>query len=452
MEYIKRLIDSDLEEWSKSDNRKPLLLRGARQVGKSSSIRELGKKFEYFLEIDLEKRGNRVAKQLFEKDISVKQLCEELSVVYDTPIIPGKTLLFIDEIQSSLPAISTLRYFYEEMPELHVCAAGSLLEFALEEIPSFGVGRIRSMFMYPFSFEEFLSAQKKVMLLEKMQSGSPENPISDSLHSILTKELITFIIIGGMPEVVSTYIQTNSLLKCQQVLDDFIFSLDDDFAKYKNKVPTSRIRDIFESVMAQMGNKYVHSKALEYANRNQIKDTLRLLELAGLIYPVTHSSANGLPLSAEKNPQYTRYLVFDTGVFNRFLQMDISDILVGTTLDKINKGNIAELFAGIEIIKSFPNNTKTDLFYWQREARNSNAQVDYLLASPKDIMPLEIKSGTKGSMQSLYLFLEEKKSPYGIRSSLENYGLLRVGSAKSEVKIVPLYALSSFYKTRVYTM
>jgi predicted AAA+ superfamily ATPase len=157
VKYIKRLVDSRLEEWAKEFKHKPLLLRGARQVGKSSAVRNLAKKFEYFLEINFEK--NAEAKQIFEGgNLSPLYLCEKLAAIFDVPIEAGKTLLFLDEIQSCLPAISSLRFFYEDFPELHVIAAGSLLEFALEEIPSFGVGRIRSLFMYPFSFDEFLQA------------------------------------------------------------------------------------------------------------------------------------------------------------------------------------------------------------------------------------------------------------------------------------------------------
>ncbi|MDR0618338.1 MAG: AAA family ATPase [Bacteroidales bacterium] len=437
-EYLKRNVDADFTAWAKSKNRKPLLVRGARQIGKSSAIRELSKLFEYYIEIDFEKRSNRIAKELFEKDLSIKELCDELSIIYNIPVVPEKTLLFLDEIQSCLPAISSLRYFYEEMPDLHVVAAGSLLEFALQQIPSFGVGRIHSLFMTPFSFSEFLQGTGKKNLHEKMMQASPEKPLSETTHKILLKELITFIIIGGMPEVVAKYAETKSIYECQKVLDEFINTLDDDFSKYKDRVPASRIRDIFETVLGQMGRKYMYSNAAEYANIYQIKDALNLLKQAGIIYSVTHSSANGIPLAAEKNPKYTKYLVFDTGVYNRYLQMDMSDMLTGTSLEQINKGAIAELFAGLELVKSFPNTIKNSLFYWQREQRNSNAEVDFLLNIDKNIIPLEIKSGTKGSMQSMFLFMKEKNVPYGIRSSLENFGQL------PDVKIIPLYAISQW--------
>lgn len=158
MAYYKRFIDDKLLEWKVSPRRKPLLIRGARQVGKSTAVRELGKQFRYFVEINLEKQPDLI--QLFTENIDVKKTCEKLSGTLSIPIIPGETLLFIDEIQVSKDALMALRYFKEDYPELHVIAAGSLLEFALEELPSFGVGRIRSLYMYPFSFDEFLRTNK----------------------------------------------------------------------------------------------------------------------------------------------------------------------------------------------------------------------------------------------------------------------------------------------------
>ncbi|MDR1557680.1 MAG: AAA family ATPase, partial [Tannerellaceae bacterium] len=175
-QYYKRHIDNVLIEWKTDANRKPLLVRGARQVGKSSAIRHLGESFKYFIEINLEKQQN--VKLLFGDNIDIKSLCSQLSALYHTPIIAGETLLFIDEIQESQRVISSLRYFYEDFPELHVIAAGSLLDFALKELPSFGVGRIRSLYMYPFSFDEFLTAQGLEMQVEyKQRQASPAKPL-----------------------------------------------------------------------------------------------------------------------------------------------------------------------------------------------------------------------------------------------------------------------------------
>lgn len=439
-EYLERSIDRDLLEWKKAEKHKPVLLRGARQVGKSSTVRELGKQFDYFLEINFEKKENRDAKVLFERSSSPRQICDELSLIYDTPIIPGRTLLFFDEVQSCIPAISSLRYFYEEYPELHVIAAGSLLEFALQEIPSFGVGRIRSLFLYPFSFNEYLRAMNLTMLADALQKALPEKPFSDAVHNKCLQQLIYFMLIGGMPEAVATYARGGSLLDCQQVLDDLTLSLYDDFSKYKERVPASRLREIFASVIRQTGGKFTYSESSQDANHKQIKESMGLLELAGIIYPVTHTSANGLPLAAEMNTKHRKYLIFDTGIYQRFLKLDLGQLLTAESLEQINKGALAELFAGLELLKSAPSNNPTQLYYWLREKRGSNAEVDYVVQCNTDIVPIEVKSGTKGSMQSMFQFLSEKEYKYGIRCSMENFGTYQ------NIKIYPLYAVSRIGK------
>ena len=438
-EYLERTIDKELSKWKTDEYRKPLLLRGARQVGKSSTVRELGKQFDYFLEINFEKKDSKDAKALFERTSSPKQICDELSLLYDTPIIPGRTFLFLDEIQACIPAISSLRYFYEEYPELHVATAGSLLEFALQELPTFGVGRIRSMFLYPFSFDEYLRAMGLEMLADALKKASPENPFSEAVHNRCLQELIRFILIGGMPKTVAVYAHGGSLLDCQKMLDDITLSLYDDFAKYKERVPTSRLREVFSSVINQTGGKFTYSDASKDANHGQIKESIELLELAGIIYPVTHTSANGLPLAAEMNTKHRKFLIFDTGIYQRFLRLDLGRLLTAESLQQVNKGALAELFVGLELLKSAPSTNPTQLYYWQREKPGSSAEVDYVVQCNTNIVPVEVKSGTKGSMQSMYQFLSEKKRPYGIRSSMENFG------AFENVKIYPIYAVSQIY-------
>ena len=435
-EYLRRSIDKELQEWSTSSIRKPLLLRGARQVGKSSTVREFGKQFDYFLEINFEKKEHKDTKALFEKSSSPKQLCDELSTIYDTPIVPGRTLLFLDEIQSCIPAISALRYFYEDYPELHVIAAGSLLEFALQEIPSYGVGRIRSMFLYPFSFDEYLRAMRCDLLADALQKASPENPFSEAVHNRCIHELLRFMFIGGMPQVVATYANGGSLLDCQQVLDDLILTLYDDFSKYKERVPTSRLREVFASVIHQTGGKFTYSHASQDSNHLQIKESMNLLELAGVVHPITHTSANGLPLAAEMNTKHRKFLIFDTGVYQRFLRLDLGQLLTAERLEQVNKGALAELFVGLELLKSAPSNFPIHLYYWQREKPGSSAEVDYVVQCNSDIVPIEVKSGTKGSMQSMFQFLSEKKYDLGIRCSMENFGMFH------NIKIYPLYAVS----------
>ena len=438
MLYIERKIDKELIEWKNQTSRKPLLVRGARQVGKSSTVRNLGRTFEFFIEVDF--ISNKSIHKLFEGDIDPIKIFEELSLIYNTPINSGKTLVFFDEIQSCIPAITSLRYFYEKTPEIHLIAAGSLLEFALKELPSFGVGRIRSIYLYPFSFREFLIAFNERTLVQLIDKFSVEEPFSEPVHNKLKQYLVRYITIGGMPEVVSSYVNGASLLDCQSILEELTNSLYDDFSKYKSRVTGTRLREAFSSVIVQTGSKFVLSQIESQANRLQLKESLELLEQAGIIFPVVHSSSNGIPLGAQTNEKFRKYLIFDTGIFQRFLNLDLSELFLNTEISLVNKGGIAELFAGLELIKSQPNNQASSLYYWQREKKGSQAEVDYVIEIDNVIVPVEVKSGIKGKMQSLRIFMEEKRCKFGIRSSLENFN--RMGN----INIVPLYAIGAILK------
>ncbi len=438
MKYLNRDIESQLNIWKDEQNRFPLLIRGARQVGKSFLVKQFGKQFQYFIELNLEL--NPEISKVFEGNLEPHRICDELALIYNTPIEPGNTLLFIDEIQSSLAAISSLRFFYEQYPELHLIAAGSLLEFALSELPSFGVGRIRSLFLYPFSFKEFLYAIGENKLLDAIQRAKPEKPLTELVHKKALNLYKRFVIIGGMPKVVSHYVETGDLLKCQQVLDDLILSFQDDFVKYKKRVSSFMLREVFNSVVAQNSNKFVYKKATPDLNRGQVKLCLELLSMAGLIYPVTHSSANGVPLGAEVNAKFRKYIVFDSGIYQRILGLELSDLLLKSGFDSINKGSIAELFVGLELMKVSVK--RNELYYWQRESKNSQAEVDYLVQKNTRILPIEVKSGSKGSMQSMFLFLNEKKIEMGIRVSQENF------SEYDKIKVFPIYAVANIFSIK----
>lgn len=434
--YLERHIDKELSLWRSQPEGKPLLIRGARQVGKSTAIRHLAKQFDHFLEINFEEQRN--VHPLFEGDLDPHQLCENLSIYFNVPIIAGKTLLFFDEVQACIPAISSLRFFYEKFPQLHLVAAGSLLEFALAELPSFGVGRVRSMFMYPMSFEEYLWALDEKLLADSIVGASPAHPLPEPIHEKALDLLKRFMVLGGMPEVLAYYASKRDLRGTAQLLDDLIISFRADFAKYRDRVPSLRIAEVFQSVVQQAGGNFVYSRAAEATSYRQIREALELLIMAGLVVPITHTSANGLPLGAEVNPKKQKMLLLDTGIFQRVLGLNVSDILFENDFETINKGAIAEQYVGLELLKSNSCYQQQSLYFWQREAKSSSAEVDYLIQQHDKIVPIEVKSGKKGSMQSLYLFLEEKKLATGIRTSLENFGSM------DQVVICPLYAIGTF--------
>ena len=411
------------------------MLRGARQVGKTTAVRNLGKCFKYFVEINFENKDHAAAKTVFGQHSTPQIICSELAVLFATPIVAGETLLFLDEVQGCTDAIASLRYFYEQMPELHVIAAGSLLEFALEEIPSFGVGRIDSVFMYPFSFGEFLCASGYETWDKLIDEATPEKPVPDAIHGKIVEQLKNFLIIGGMPEVVVEFVRTRDFLRCQKILNSLLVSFRNDFAKYKKRIPASRINEIFNSVAQQAEGKFVYEHVSRNLNTEQVKKSLELLLMAGLCYQVTHTAADGLPLGAKTNPKYRRIIPFDTGIYQRILNLDISNILLSDDFDTINKGAVAEIFAGCELKKNAPHYTDNELYCWVREKKNANAQVDFVVQCGENIVPVEVKSGKQGKMQSMWVFLGEKKSSYGIRASLENFGQY------DKIKVFPLYAI-----------
>jgi uncharacterized protein len=435
---MKRHIDKYLLEWKSNPTRKVLLIRGARQVGKTYSVRELGKSFRYYLEVNLE--SDKAVHHFFQYDLSPDEIRRNLSAYYNIPVIDGETLVFFDEIQACIPAISSLRFFYEKTPFLHVVAAGSLLEFALKEIPSFGVGRIENLFMYPMSFDEFLLASNQENLLEVKHGGSHDNPLNQAIHQRLVEFLKQFLLTGGLPEVINTFMETNDLRRSQNVLDQLIIGLEDDFSKYKKLVPVSRIREVFQAVVQQSGNKFNISRASDSADHRQVKEALGLLEMAGLVYRVHHTAASGLPLGAQINPNKYKMILFDHGVFQRLLGLSLSEHLLATDFSLINKGNLAEQYTGTELLKLQPPVNRTQLFYWHRETRGSNAEVDYIIQQNENIFPVEVKSGTQGKMQSLRFFLTEKKLNEGIRISLENF------CRYDKIRVYPLYAIGNILK------
>ncbi|MBS7411173.1 MAG: AAA family ATPase [Muribaculaceae bacterium] len=450
--YCKRLIDNYLSEWASRDTHKPVLLRGARQVGKSTAVKELSKKFDSFVEINFEKQPKY--KILFDDDLDVKRIIPQISAIYGTSIKPGQTLLFLDEIQECPRAIMALRFFKEDMPELHVIAAGSLLEFALKELPTFGVGRIHSMFMYPMTFDEFLEANGQQLLIETRNEASIDNPLPEPIHNKLVDFLRTYMLVGGMPEAVKTWVEYHDYIRCQEVQDDIVVTYEDDFPKYKKNVDPTLLRRTLRSVAVQAGKKFVYTKVgLDYKTA-EVKKAVELLTLAGILHPVTHTDANGLPLGSEEDKSYQKMLLLDTGLLLRLLNMSLGDvselttqILTASATDLANKGPMAEMVVGLEMLHNMSPNIRHELFYWVRHAKNSQAEIDYIATYLQTVVPIEVKADTQGGMKSLWAFMRDKRLHYAIRCSMENFGKFdyvdnQANNEVRHVRICPMYAIA----------
>ena len=451
MKYISRSIDKTLEEWKESTTHKPLLLRGARQVGKSSAVRHLGTQFKYFAEVNFESAKSIAT--FFKGDIDVKLISSKISNYIQVPIIPGQTLLFLDEIQACPEAIMALRFFKEDYPELHVIAAGSLLEFALQSLPTFGVGRIHSVFMYPMTFDEFLVAMDMGGLLAMRREATATHPLDAPFHDKLVNLFRTYLMVGGMPEAVATWRETTDFLKCQQVHQDIILTYEDDFNKYGRRVNPELLRLTLHGVCHQIGQKLTFSRISEGYRSAQIREALNLLTLAGLVIPVVATSANGVPLDAESDEKRAKYLFLDSGLLLAILHLDgqlghdlIKLIMTATPQDLINKGSITEMVAGLEISRYKSPVMRPRLFYWEKTG-NSIAEIDYLSIRSMKVLPIEIKAGTQGGMKSLWIFMREKHLNNAVRCSLENFGAFDYIDHNDDntirhVDICPLYALS----------
>ena len=392
-----RFIDNDLRRWQKSTRRKPLILRGARQVGKTWSIKEFGKnRFESLALVDLER--NQSLRKLFDGDLKVTRICSDLEVLLQQKITPGKTLLFFDEIQACPRAITALRYFYEKMPELHVVAAGSLLEFALEE-SSFPVGRVQFLNLYPLCFAEYLEAIGNGAAATAVQGNPAE--ISPAVHELLREELKRYFFIGGMPAAVKAYLENNSLRDAFEVQQEIAESYRMDFAKYTPRVDRFCLDSVFTSLSQHIGQQIKYARLGKGYSNPTLKKSFDALCLAQVARRIPSVDPSGLPLGATASAKVFKALMLDIGLM-RYLSGMPNDIeYAKSDLLAIYRGTMAEQFVGQEMLAA----QQGTLYYWEREAKNSSAEVDYLAVLNGKIHPVEVKSGATGSLRSLHLFL-----------------------------------------------
>lgn len=403
-----------LKTWKNKSNRKPLVLRGARQVGKSW----LARKFAKIAGLDLFEINFELEEQMADcfDPGHPKEIIALLELKRSQRIINGKTLLFLDEIQAAPRVLASLRYFYEIMPELHVMAAGSLLDFALEDHQfSMPVGRIEYLHLGPMTFGEFLAGTGKAQLAEFLETWQVTEKLPGVIHNELMSQFRLFLAVGGMPEAVEIFRQTGSLLEVDGVKQSILQTFKDDFSKYGHKVDATRVGKVFQRLPLLVGQKlkYVHiDKTDKSAN---LKKALHLLALARVYYPVLHTAAGGIPLRAQSNEKFIKPLFLDVGLLMSACGMSYTDIKAVDDTTLINSGPICEQAAGQLLLYRDPPFREPELFYWCREKRQSAAEVDYLISHGPRIIPVEIKAGKTGTLKSLHVFLNEKRLNIGVR-------------------------------------
>jgi predicted AAA+ superfamily ATPase len=418
---FKRIIDLHLDKWRLESHRKPLLLRGARQVGKTVAIRQLGQKFDYFVEINFEQL--KEARLLFDKDLIPERLIQALSLIAKTPIIPGKTLLFFDEVQEAPQCIIALRYFYEQMPELHVVAAGSLMEFAIEKV-GVPVGRIVMLYMYPMSFMEYLIATGDSLIAQEIWKHINGRAIENVIHEKILDKLGEYLSIGGMPEAVECWVKTKDPLASLKILQQISNTYRQDFEKYAKKSQIKYLELLFRQVPHLIGKEFSYREIHSEYRKRELEPALELLERANIIHVIRRTSGNGIPIGAGVDFKIFKIIYLDIALCQVILGADFSQWFLNPLKNFENRGEIAEGFVGQELICYESPDSKSQLYFWKRLEKNSTAEVDYLLQRNSDIYPIEVKSGHGGALRSLHLFLEtHPHTLQGIRFSSQNYSM-----------------------------
>lgn len=429
---FKRTLEQALLQWRTQSSRKPLLLRGARQVGKSFLIETFGANyFDHVVSINFELSPE--FKNCF-LSLKPQEICNAIKVLQEKPIIPGKTLLFLDEIQDCPQAIQALRYFKELMPELHVIGAGSLLELILRHADyRMPVGRVSSLYLYPLSFAEFLQAYNPDAL-HYVKTGSLENPIPAAIHEYLLKQVHLYTMLGGMPEVASMYQTNQDLREVQRIQSEILETYQKDFGHYENIASVSHLRKCFEMVPKIIGQQIKYNKIDPDLRSKDLKLALSALEAAYIIQRIQATAAQGFPLDATENDKKFKLNFVDIGLVKRANKLDAS-LLVQQDIMLLNQGGLAEQFVGQELLAYSENDEAAKLYFWARDFPGM-AEVDYLFPQGEHIYPIEVKAGAIGKMRSLMLYLSERNCPLGIRISKVSLSLDR------KILSVPLYMVS----------
>lgn len=405
---FKRDITGKLSVWAKNNGRKPLILRGARQVGKTTAVNMFSNLFDQYIYLNLELKEE---KRIFEQEYSIDELIQAIFFYKNQVRGNGKVLIFIDEIQACPSAVSYLRFFYEIFPELYIIAAGSLLETLIDTHVSFPVGRVEYLVMKPLNFKEFLNALDEKSSLDIINNTTP---VPDFAHEKLMKLFHIYSIIGGMPEIVQKYSEQKDILALNNLFDGLIVSYLDDVEKYaRNHSMAQVIRHAISTAFYEAGSRI---KFQGFGNSNyksrEMGEALKVLEKAMLIYLLYPSSSVDPPLlpNIKKSP---RLQVLDTGMLNYFAGFQ-KDLFGTKNIDSVYQGKIAEHIVGQELL-AFATSPLYKLNFWCREKNQSSAEIDFLIQFKNMIIPVEVKAGATGRLRSLHQFIDRAPHNYAVR-------------------------------------
>jgi|GEM_PF-278835 uncharacterized protein len=431
---MRRLIDYHLQAWAKNPYRKSLVLHGARQVGKTYAVRQLGKTFDNFIEVNFE--ANRKLISIFDQDLDPKRILRDLCTAINAKLPTGeKTLLFFDEVQSAPQAIIALRYFYEMMPEIHIIAAGSLLDFAIQQV-GMPVGRVQSLHMHPMSFIEYLIATEHNLLVDAILTHDLHTEMSPVIHNKIIGLLAQYSAHGGMPQVIDIWNKTQDLQQCVAIHQSLLNSYRQDFYKYAKQKQIDHVRALFESIPLQLGKKFKYSEIEGSYRSRELSPGLDLLCTAGVAQKVWYTAGQGIPLGAQKKLNDFKVILLDVGVSQAILGLQLGSWLLEPEVAFVNKGEHVEAMIGQELLAYTDPIYDAELFYWHRRKTGGEAEIDYLVQKNEHVIPIEVKSGKGTTLKSMHVFLEQHPaSPYGIKFSTQNY------SVYEKIHSYPLYAV-----------
>ena len=430
---MKRFFLEKLQNWKDSPLRKPLIIRGMRQTGKTWCLKEFA--FASFPAgirlIDFE--HSRKWQAVFEPDLDPKRILVELELLLGQPIRAGQNILVFDEVQQCPRALESLRYFYEQMPDLHVAAAGSLFDFALENV-SFPVGRVQFLDLYPMTFCEFLLANGHSSMAELLLA--PPRLIPVAVHEVLLQELRRYCMIGGMPGCVQTWLDTQSILDVRTEQDNLLSAFQQDFSKYTPKVDRHCLETVWENAAKAVGTQIAYARLAPDYTGTTNKKAFEVLSMARLLRPVRASSAAGIPLDCAATTRI-KVILGDIGLMQSICNRTAADEWAQSDLLAIYRGSVAEQFAGQELVASFAGH---EPHWWKREAKNSTAEVDYLVELQRGIQPVEVKSGSAGSLKSLHQFIKDHP---GCRDGIVLSSAPYAELPEQRLRFIPIYFAGS---------
>lgn len=429
---MKRALEKELIEWKNRADRKPLLIRGARQVGKTYLVESFAQQyFESSITINFEEM--KEARLAFEGNLTPSYILRDLSTRLNKPIVPGQTLIFFDEIQACPNALLSLRFFKEQMPELHIIGAGSLLEFIMgDERFSFPVGRIEYLYLRPLSFDEFLEAKNEQSALAWIKEANPLRPLGAATHTNLLTYIKEYFTVGGMPEAVADFVKTGQFLGLDRIHQNIINAYQSDLGKYPRNSQQKFMRLLFEAAPRLIAEHFKYSKIQPHAQSRDYMESLEVLTRTGILHQVFATSASSIPLSTNRNDKKFKLLFLDIGLVPKAT----NPILLNEDPTLINGGDLAEQFVGQELIAYGRPYAPQILYYWEKEKAGSAAEVDYVMQIGSQIVPIEVKSGPKGRLKSLRVFMDEKNAPLGVRVSQAPL------SFEKNLLSVPLYMIA----------